>query len=135
VVTPQNCKFPGSVIAVILEEALYPFQINLKSIGTSGNFQVVFQNFTVFKDFIDEILPQSKICTKSTLDPFSIQFSFDCFEEDLQDEALLECFSDRLERIGIQIENSSKTGIHHMEFPNIEFLFIFLVKTLQNLNR
>ena len=96
---------------------------------------MVFQNFTVFKDFIDEILPQSKICTKSAINPFYIQFSLDYFEGELQDETLLECFSERMESIGIHFEYCSKTGIHNIEFPNAEFLFIFLVKTLQNLNQ
>ncbi len=121
------------MFAVILEEALHPFQIHLRPIGKCGNFQVGFQNLSVFKQFIDEHLSKTKIITKSAYNPFSIQFSFDCFADGLQDEALFDCFADKLEFIGIHLEYCFKTGIYRLEIPNVEFLFIFIVKTLQNL--
>ncbi len=119
----------------MLEEALRPFQIHLKPLGAIDNFQVSFQNFTVFKHFIDENLPPAKIMTKSPRTPFSIQFSIDCFAEGMQDEIFFNCFSEKLESIGIHLEYCFTTGIYQLEFPNVEFLFIFLVKTLQNLHR
>ncbi|MHA1673312.1 MAG: hypothetical protein ACTSYI_06770 [Promethearchaeota archaeon] len=133
-VSPHKCKFPCSIFATLFEEALHPFQIHLKPMGTSENFQVRFQNLIAFKHFIDNYLPLVKILTKSAHKPFTIQFSFDCFADGLQDEALYDCFADKLEYIGINLEHSFKTGIYRLEFPNVEFLFIFIIKTLQNLN-
>lgn len=131
--TLQNSKFPSRVMGIMLEEKLRPFHIQLNLVKGQKNFQVVFENFEIFKNFFENTLPLAKIATESEDNPIQLQFSFGILPDELQDETLLVLIQKRLEYIGIKLEISIATGIYSLLFPNAEFLIVLLLYILQKL--